>query len=62
MDYLEDMVDRIEFHRARWEDLPTMVPVVNTLADLEIKQVLNATVAKVDSIGTGGMGQTVILE
>jgi hypothetical protein len=52
----------IEFHRARWEDLPTMVPVVNTLAGLEVKQIVGATVSKVESIGSGGMGQTIILE
>ena len=52
----------VEFHRARWEDLPTMVPVVNTLADLEVKRVVGAIVSKVESIGTGGMGQTIMLE
>jgi len=53
---------QIEFHKARWEDLPTMVPVVNTLAGLEVKQVVSATVSKVESVGSGGMGQTIILE
>lgn len=52
----------IQFRRARWEDLPTMVPVVNTLADLEVREIVSATTSKVESIGTGGMGQTIILE
>ena len=52
----------IEFHKARWEDLPTMVSVVNTLADLEVKEIVSATVSKVESTGSGGMGQTIMLE
>ena len=29
---------RVEFHRATWEQLPTMEHVINKLADLEIKE------------------------
>ena len=29
---------RISFHRAAWEDLPTMYTIVNTFCDLEIRE------------------------
>ena len=52
----------IKFHKATWEDLPTMVPVVNTLSDLEVKEIVSAVATKTETIGTGGMGQTIMLE
>lgn len=36
----------IEWYRARWEDLPTMYPVVNTFAGLEVKEYLGASLVK----------------
>ena len=51
----------IEFHRAAWEDAPTMANVINAFADLEIKEIVSSVVTKTESIG-GGMGQTLILE
>jgi hypothetical protein len=52
---------RIEFHKGTWEDLPTMVNVVNRLAELEVKSVVGATVIKTETVG-GGMGETLMLE
>ena len=37
---------RVEWTRARWEDLPTFYPVVNTFADLEIVEYVGASVVK----------------
>jgi hypothetical protein len=37
------------FHKATWEQLPTLVHVVNTLAELEIVQVVGASM--VDTLG-----------
>jgi len=51
----------IEFHKAAWQDLPTMANVVNAFADLEIKDVFSTIVTKTETIG-GGMGETLILE
>ena len=39
----------VEFHRARWEDLPTQYHIVNTLQELEIKEYRGASIVK--SIG-----------
>ena len=39
----------VEFHRARWEDLPTQYSIVNTFADLEIVEWRGATITR--SIG-----------
>jgi len=50
---------KIAFHEATWRELPTMVNIVNTLASLEIKQIVGASVIR--AVG-GGMGETVILE
>ena len=36
----------VHFHKAAWEDLPTLFYIVNTLHDLEIKEYLGATVVK----------------
>ena len=51
----------IEFHRAKWEDAPTMANVINAFADLEVREIVSSAVTKTESIG-GGMGQTLILE
>ena len=51
----------IEFHRSTWGDLPTMVNVVNTFADLGAREISGSIVTKTESIG-GGMGQTLTLE
>jgi hypothetical protein len=34
----------VEFHRARWEDLPTQYMVVNALSALEIKEYREASI------------------
>ena len=34
----------VEFHRARWEDLPTQYMVVNALSALEIKEYRGASI------------------
>ncbi len=36
----------VDFHRARWEDLPTQYSIVNTFADLEIKEWRGATITR----------------
>ena len=36
----------VEWHRARWEDLPTQYPVVNAFADLEIKEYVGASLVR----------------
>ena len=36
----------VEFHKARWEDLPTMYPIVNAFHDLEILKYVGASVSK----------------
>ena len=51
----------IKFYKGTWEDVPTMIPVVNAFADLEIKEIVSASITKVESVG-GGMGQTLMLE
>ncbi|MCY3917350.1 MAG: acetoacetate decarboxylase family protein [Chloroflexi bacterium] len=37
---------RIEFHRARWEDLPTQYNIVNAFADLEILEYRGSSLTK----------------
>ena len=37
---------RLQFHRARWEDLPTQYNIVNALADLEIREYRGASLTK----------------
>jgi hypothetical protein len=49
----------IRFIKATWEQMPTMVHIVEKLADLEIKEVYDATMA---SYTGGSMGLTRILE
>ena len=36
----------VEFHRSRWEDLPTQYSIVNTFADLEIIEWRGATITR----------------
>jgi hypothetical protein len=36
----------VEFHKARWEDLPTQFRVVNALQELEIKEYRGATITQ----------------
>jgi hypothetical protein len=49
----------LRFHRARWEDLPTMYQVVNALADLKLGEMLSATVT--DTRGFKDLGDTRIV-
>jgi len=49
----------IRFIKGTWEQLPTMVHIVEKLADLEIKEVYDATIA---TYSGGSMGATIILE
>ena len=37
---------RVQFHHARWEDMPTQYNIVNTLADLEIREYRGASVTR----------------
>ncbi len=37
---------RLQFHRARWEDLPTQYNIVNAFADLEIREYRGASMIK----------------
>ena len=37
---------RLQFHRARWEDLPTQYNIVNAFADLQIVEYCGASVTK----------------
>ena len=36
----------IEFHRARWEDMPTQYMIANALADLEVREYRGASITK----------------
>jgi hypothetical protein len=36
----------VEFHKARWEDLPTQYNIVNAIRDLEIKEYRGASIVK----------------
>ncbi len=36
----------VEFHKARWEDMPTQYTIVNALAVLEIKEYRGASITK----------------
>ena len=44
----------VEFHKARWEDLPTQYHIVNAFHDLEIKEYRGATVSR----GIGGKDES----
>jgi hypothetical protein len=49
----------VGFHRARWEDMPTQFMIVNALADLEIHEVLGATMTR--SVGGKDLSDVRIL-
>ena len=49
----------VQFHEATWEELPTMVDVVNTLHNLEIREYRGALATK--SVGGTDLGDTRIL-
>ena len=36
----------VQFHKARWEDMPTQYNIVNTFYDLEIREYRGASVTK----------------
>ena len=36
----------VEFHKARWEDMPTQYTIVNTFVELEIKEYRGASITK----------------
>lgn len=36
----------VKFHNAKWEDMPTQFTIVNTLAELEIKEYCGASIVK----------------
>jgi hypothetical protein len=36
----------VEFHKARWEDMPTQYTIVNAFAELEIKEYRGASITK----------------
>jgi len=36
----------VEWHRARWEDLPTFYPIVNAFADLEVEEFVGASLVR----------------
>ena len=50
----------VEFHRARWEDLPTQFMVVNALQELEIEEYRGATIVR--SVGGKDISDQRILE
>lgn len=53
----------VQFHQGTWRDLPmTIIQAVNGLADLELKRIVSAALIKTESINSGGMGETIILE
>ena len=49
----------VQFHQAAWEDLPTMYPIVNAFADLEVKEYRGASVTK--AVGGKDLGDQRIL-
>ena len=49
----------VQFHRARWEDMPTQYNIVNTFYDLEIKEYRGASVTK--TVGAKDLGDQRIL-
>jgi hypothetical protein len=44
----------VQWNRATWEDLPTLYPIVNALADLEVREYTGASVVK--AIGGKDLG------
>lgn len=51
---------KVEWHRARWEDMPTQYNIVNCLADLEILEYRGATITQ--TIGGKDLSDQRILE
>ena len=49
----------VEFHRARWEDLPTQYMVVNAFSSLEIKEYRGASIEH--SVGGSSLSNQRIL-
>ena len=49
----------VNFHKARWEDLPTQFMIVNTLHELEIIEYRGARME--NRIGSGDLGDQRIL-
>ena len=49
----------VEFHRARWEDMPTQYNIVNAFADLEIKEYRGAGITS--TVGGKDLGDQRIL-
>jgi len=49
----------VQFHKARWEDLPTQYSIVNTFHELEIKEYRGATITK--SVGAKDLSDQRIL-
>ncbi len=53
----------VQFNEGTWRDLPmTIIQAVNGLANLEVKKIVGASLTKTESINSGGMGETIILE
>ena len=50
----------VEFHKARWEDLPTQYHIVNAFHELEIKEYRGATISK--SVGGKDLSDQRILQ
>ncbi|MHA2393883.1 MAG: acetoacetate decarboxylase family protein [Promethearchaeota archaeon] len=50
----------VEFHEAKWEDLPTMFSIVNAFHNLEIKEYIGATIT--NSIGGKDLSDQRILK
>jgi hypothetical protein len=50
---------KLQFHRARWEDLPTLVHIVNGLESLQVLDWVGAGV--VQTVGSDDLGGTYIL-
>lgn len=50
---------KIQFHKATWEQLPTMSHIINKLADLEVKETYDGVISKYTG---GSMGAVKILE
>jgi len=51
---------KVEFHRARWEDLPTQYMIVNAFQELEIREYRGASIEQ--SVGGRDLGDQRILE
>jgi len=49
----------LEFHQSRWEDLPTMYPIVNTFFELEVKAYGGASLTR--TVGTKDLSDQRIL-